>query len=91
MARAVKSTATGTNALLKVLLIPALAALNPRYVLGVGGRGFNWLMLTDAVSNGNRTEWSLIRSVIIQVCMYSSRVWLQTELDDTKSYNTNKS
>ena len=49
------------------------------------------------ISNGNRTEWSPIRSVIIRVinkigrprsgsliCL--SRVWLQTELDDTTSY-----
>ena len=34
------------------------------------------------ICNGNRTEWSPIRSVII--CL--SRVRLQTELDDTKSY-----
>ena len=39
------------------------------------------------VSNSKRTEWSPIRSVIIRgrpIC--SSRAWLQTELDDTKSY-----
>ena len=46
--------------------------------------------------NGNRTEWSPIRSVIIWVNkigrprsgspICSSRVLLQTELDDTKSY-----
>ena len=47
-----------------------------------------------AKSNGNRTEWSLIQSVVISdkkigqprsgrsICF--SRVWLQTELDDTK-------
>ena len=47
------------------------------------------------ISNGNRTEWSPIRSVIIRVITKSQRsgspiclsqVWLQTELDDTKSY-----
>ena len=39
------------------------------------------------VGNANRTEWSPIRPVIIRVitiCL--SRVWLQTELDDMKSY-----
>ena len=48
--------------------------------------------------NGNRIEWSPIRSVIIWVIIKSDdraaagspiclpRVWLQTELDDTKSY-----
>ena len=48
--------------------------------------------LTDPDSNGNRTEWNPIRSVIkigrprsgSPICL--SRVWLQTELDDTKSY-----
>ena len=50
-----------------------------------------------SISNGNRTEWSPIWSVIIRVITKSddcaagvwfdlSRVWLQTELDDTKSY-----
>ena len=50
------------------------------------------------INNGNRTEWSLIRSVIIRVIkkirrprigspICQSRVWLQTELDDTKSCN----
>ena len=42
------------------------------------------------ISNGNRTEWSPIRSIIIRVITGSpiclSRVWLQTELDNTKSY-----
>ena len=48
------------------------------------------------INNGNRTEWSLIRPVIIRVInkigwprsgspIRQSRVWLQTELDDTKS------
>ena len=36
------------------------------------------------ISNGNRTEWSPIRSVIIRVIKSDDR--LQTELDDTKSY-----
>ena len=43
------------------------------------------------ICNGNRTEWSPIQSVIIwaitksdPICL--SQVWLQTELDDTKSY-----
>ena len=48
------------------------------------------------MNNTNRTEWSPIRSVIIRVIykirrprsgspICQSRVWLQTELDDTKS------
>ena len=48
------------------------------------------------INNGNRTEWSPIRSVIIWVInkigrprsgspICKLRVWLQTELDDTKS------
>ena len=54
-----------------------------------------WLELK--ISYGNSTEWSPIRSVIIRVinkigrprsgtliCL--SRVWLNTELDDTNSY-----
>ena len=36
--------------------------------------------------NGNRTEWSLNRTVIIRVITLS-RVWLQAELDNTKSYH----
>ena len=52
----------------------------------------------EAISNGNRTEWSPIRSVIIYTSdnkigrprsgspIRLSRVWLQTELDDTNSY-----
>ena len=50
------------------------------------------------INNGNRTEWSPILSVIIRVInkirrprsgspICQSRVWLQTELDDTKSCN----
>ena len=50
------------------------------------------------INNGNRTEWSPIRSVIIWVInkigrprsgspICISRVWLQTELDDTKSWS----
>ena len=53
----------------------------------------NW---GPSVYNGNRTEWSPIQSVIIQVMnkigpqrscslICQSRVWLLTELDDTKS------
>ena len=52
------------------------------------------------ICNGNRTEWSPIRSVIIRVtnkigCPRSkssickSRVSLQTELDDTKNETKN--
>ena len=48
------------------------------------------------INNGNSSEWSLIRSVNIPVIekigrlrrgslICQSRVWLQTELDDTKS------
>ena len=38
------------------------------------------------ISNGNRTEWGLIRSVIIRVInkIYLIQAWLQTKLDDTK-------
>ena len=50
----------------------------------------------NVINNGNRTEWSPIRSVIIWVInkigrprsgslICKSQVWLQTELDDTKS------
>ena len=38
------------------------------------------------MSNGNRTEWSLIRSVITRVITKSDNRPLQTELDDTKTY-----
>ena len=49
------------------------------------------------INNGNKTEWSPIRSVIPRVInkigrtqsgspICQSRVWLQTELDDTKSF-----
>ena len=47
-------------------------------------------------NNGNRSEQSPIRSVIIRVIInrktarwsviFQARVWLQTQLDDTKSY-----
>ena len=61
----------------------------------------NKSMPSSAIRNGNRTEWSQIRSVIIRVITKSddsrrrprsgspiclSRVWLQTEWDNTKSY-----
>ena len=36
------------------------------------------------ISNGKRTEWSPIRSVIVPVINKIGRVWLQTELDDMK-------
>ena len=40
--------------------------------------------LRVTIYNGNRTEWSPVLSVIIKaICQL--RVWLQTELDDTKS------
>ena len=40
--------------------------------------------LRVTIYNGNRTEWSPVLSVIITaICQL--RVWLQTELDDTKS------
>ena len=46
--------------------------------------------LNRLICNGNRTEWSPIRSIIIRVITKSddraAGVWLQTELDDTKSY-----
>ena len=38
------------------------------------------------MSNGNRTEWSLIRSVITRVITKSDNRPLQTELDDTRTY-----
>ena len=38
------------------------------------------------MSNGNRTEWSQIRSVITRVITKSDNRPLQTELDDTKTY-----
>ena len=51
-----------------------------------------------SANNGNRREWSPIRSVIIQVIdkigelqqrilICESRVWLQAELEDMKSSN----
>ena len=58
-----------------------------------------WFLSAMYVSNGNRKEWSPIRSVIMSdnkivrpcggspICLL--RVWLQTELDDTKSINHN--
>ena len=36
------------------------------------------------ISNGNRTEWIVRSRSGSPICL--SRVWLQTELDDTKSY-----
>jgi len=58
--------------------------------------GDNWIFI-GLISNGNRTEWSTIRSVIISdvkivrqrsagspICLI--RILLQAELDDTKSY-----
>ena len=38
------------------------------------------------MSNGNRTDWSPIRSAITRVITKSDNRPLQTELDDTKSY-----
>ena len=51
----------------------------------------NTLVIYVVVNNGNRTEWSPIQPVIIQVINKverPQRVWLllQTELDDTKSF-----
>ena len=50
-----------------------------------------WVSLNRLICNGNRTEWSPIRSVIMRVITKSddraAGVWLQTELDDTKSYH----
>ena len=42
----------------------------------------HWFFFVN--NNGNRTEWSPIRSVIIRV-ICQSLVWSQTELDETKS------
>ena len=38
------------------------------------------------MSNGNRTEWSPVRSVITRVMTKSDNRPIQTDLDDTKSY-----
>ena len=53
----------------------------------------NWMWRMTLYNNdGNRTEWSPIQSVIIRVINKIewppdlSWVWLQTELDNTKSY-----
>ena len=54
-------------------------------------------VLWRPISTGNRTEWSQIRFINTRVSkkigqprsgspIFQSRVWLQTELDDTKSY-----
>ena len=45
------------------------------------------IIIIIIISNGNRTEWSPVGSVIIRVAgvrFVLSRVGLQTELDDTK-------
>ena len=71
-------------------MLPATAKCNvDRWITRV-------LSTSTGISNGNRTEWSPIRSAIKSdnklgrlrsgspIC--TSRVWLQAELDDTKSY-----
>ena len=58
--------------------------------------GFFWFTNCIAISNDNRGEWSPIRSVLIRVINKTGRprsssliceslVWLQTELNETKS------
>ena len=48
-------------------------------------------MIIIIISNGNRTEWSPIRSVIItsdkQNWTSEERVMITDRIDDTKSYN----
>ena len=64
------------------------------YVTSNWQRMHSLLVCYLVINNGNRTEWSPIRSVVVRVInkigrggspICQSRVWLQTELDDTKS------